>query len=128
MPTLTLPRAGFESRGCLYLHDVGQLLRPAVGEPILLLNHIDHVLPGLGDPPLVLPETLSLYVDLSGVLVLDFLDVVHVRADEELVVLGLGLDLHSDSAQLLLLGHLLQKLDGLLHVVSRPPHSHHVRS
>ena len=49
-------------------------------------------------------------------------------ADEELVVLRLGLDLHGDPAELLLLRHLLEQLDGLLHVVSGPTHSDHVRS
>ena len=58
----------------------------------------------------------------------DLLDVDPGLADEELVVLGLGLDLHSDPAQLLLLGHLLEQLDGLLHVFSGPTHGHHIRS
>ena len=59
--------------------------------------------------------------------ILDLLDVDARLADEELVVLRLGADLHRDAAQLLLLAHLLQQLHSLLHVLLRPAHRHHVR-
>ena len=39
--------------------------------------------------------------------------------NEKLVVLGLGLDLHSDAAQ-------LEHIDGLLNIVLGTSHSHHV--
>mgnify|MGYP006269396313 CR=1 FL=1 len=58
--------------------------------------------------------------------ILDLLDVDARLADEELVVLRLGADLHRDAAQLLLLAHLLQQLGRLLHVILWPAHRHHV--